>query len=128
MAISLNIVFVDISLFHITIQLQIEKRIDVVLGIRTQGRKIIGADGSTELVILLLLQHAVGHREGKEERSGLGRRQGLQPFRHLSVVHRDGHEGGPHRDGVDQHLAPRVAHQSQERRLWDEPNSGKKCT
>ena len=77
------------------------------------------------LAVLLLLQHAVGHREGKEERSGLGRRQGLQPFRHLSVVHRDGHEGGPHRDGVDQHLAPRVAHQSQERRLWDEPNSGK---
>ena len=41
MAISLNIVFVDISLFHITIQLQIEKHIDVVLGIRTRGHSQI---------------------------------------------------------------------------------------
>ena len=36
-------------LFHITIQLQIEKSIDGVLGIRTGGRKMVGADETMEL-------------------------------------------------------------------------------
>ena len=36
--------------FHITVQLQIGKSVNVVLGIRTQGcRIVVGADGSTEL-------------------------------------------------------------------------------
>ena len=41
--------FVYFRPFHITIQLQIEKSQDVVLGIRTHGGTIVSADGSTEL-------------------------------------------------------------------------------
>ena len=39
--------FVFFRPFHITIQLQMEK--DVVLGIQTRGRKMVGANGSIEL-------------------------------------------------------------------------------
>ena len=35
--------------FRVTISIQIEKSIDGVLGIRTRGRRIIGADETTEL-------------------------------------------------------------------------------
>ena len=35
--------------FHITIQLQIEKSVDGVLGIWTRGRRMVGADETTEL-------------------------------------------------------------------------------
>ena len=45
---SMNL-FVYFRYSHITIQLQIEKSVDVVLGIQTWGRKMIGANGSTEL-------------------------------------------------------------------------------
>ena len=31
------------------IQLQIDESVDVVLGIQTRGRRIVGIDGSTEL-------------------------------------------------------------------------------
>ena len=41
--------FVYFHSFHITNQLQIEKSIDGVLGIRTRGRRIVGADETTEL-------------------------------------------------------------------------------
>ena len=41
--------FVYFSPFHITNQLQIEKSIDGVLGIRTQGRRMVGAEETTEL-------------------------------------------------------------------------------
>ena len=35
--------------FHTTNQLQIEKSVDGVLGIRTRGRNMVGADETTEL-------------------------------------------------------------------------------
>ena len=35
--------------FHIQIELQTEKSVDVVLGIRAHGCSMVGADGSTEL-------------------------------------------------------------------------------
>ena len=35
--------------FHITIQLQIEKSIDGVLGIRTRGHTMVGTEETTEL-------------------------------------------------------------------------------
>ena len=41
--------FVYNRLFHITIQLQIEISLDIVLGIRTRGLRMVGADGSIEL-------------------------------------------------------------------------------
>ena len=41
--------FVYFRPFHITNQLQIEKSIDGVLGIRTRGRRMEGADETTEL-------------------------------------------------------------------------------
>ena len=43
---SFSFIFV---LFHITNQLQIEKSVDGVLGIRTRGRRTVGADETTEL-------------------------------------------------------------------------------
>ena len=36
-------------LFHIRIQLQIEKSVDGVLGIRTRGHRMVGTDKTTEL-------------------------------------------------------------------------------
>ena len=41
--------FVYFRYFHITISIQIEKRIDGVLGIRTWCRRMVGADKTTEL-------------------------------------------------------------------------------
>ena len=41
--------FVYFRPFHITNQLQIDKSIDGVLGIRTRGRRMEGADETTEL-------------------------------------------------------------------------------
>ena len=41
--------FVYFRPFHITNQLQIDKSIDGVLGIRTWGRRMEGADETTEL-------------------------------------------------------------------------------
>ena len=41
--------FVYFSSFLITISIQIEKSIDGVLGIRTRGRRMVGADETTEL-------------------------------------------------------------------------------
>ena len=41
--------FVYFRPFHITIELQIEKSIDVVLGIRFRGCMMEGADRTTEL-------------------------------------------------------------------------------
>ena len=41
--------FVYFRSFHVTISIQIEKRIDGVLGIRTRGRRMVGADETTEL-------------------------------------------------------------------------------
>ena len=41
--------FVYFRPFHITIQLQIEKSLDGVLGIWTRGRRMVGADETTEL-------------------------------------------------------------------------------
>ena len=41
--------FVYFCYFLITISIQIEKSIDGVLGIRTQGRRMVGADETTEL-------------------------------------------------------------------------------
>ena len=41
--------FVYFRSFLITISVQIEKSIDGVLGIRTQGRRMVGADKTTEL-------------------------------------------------------------------------------
>ena len=41
--------FVYFCPFHITIQLQIEESIDGVLGIQTRGRRMVGADETTEL-------------------------------------------------------------------------------
>ena len=37
------------SLFLVTISIQIEKRVDGVLGIRTRGRRMVDADETTEL-------------------------------------------------------------------------------
>ena len=41
--------FVYFHPFDITIQLQIEKRVDGVHGIRTRGRRMVGADETMEL-------------------------------------------------------------------------------
>ena len=41
--------FVYFRSFLITISIQIEKSIDGVLGIRTWGRRMVGADETTEL-------------------------------------------------------------------------------
>jgi len=41
--------FVDFCSFLITISIQFEKSIDGVLGIRTRGRRMVGADETTEL-------------------------------------------------------------------------------
>ena len=41
--------FVYFRSFLITISIQIEKSIDGVLGIRTQGRRMVDADETTEL-------------------------------------------------------------------------------
>ena len=41
--------FVYFRPFHNTNQLQIEKSIDGVLGIRTQGRRMVGSDETMEL-------------------------------------------------------------------------------
>ena len=41
--------FVYFRPFHITNHLQIEKSVDVVLGIRTRGRRMEGVDETTEL-------------------------------------------------------------------------------
>ena len=41
--------FVYFRSFLITISIQIEKSIDGVLGIRTRGRRMVGADETTEL-------------------------------------------------------------------------------
>ena len=41
--------FVYFRSFLITISIQIEKSIDGVLGIRTHGRRMVGADETTEL-------------------------------------------------------------------------------
>ena len=41
--------FVYFRSFLVTISIQIEKSIDGVLGIRTQGRRMVGADKTTEL-------------------------------------------------------------------------------
>ena len=41
--------FVYICSFLITISIQIEKSIDGVLGIRTRGHRMVGADETTEL-------------------------------------------------------------------------------
>ena len=41
--------FVYFCSFLVTLSIQIEKRIDGVLGIRTRGRRMVGADKSTEL-------------------------------------------------------------------------------
>ena len=41
--------FVYFRSFLVTISLQIEKSIDGVLGIRTRGRRMVGADETTEL-------------------------------------------------------------------------------
>ena len=37
----------------VTIQLKIEKNIDVMLRIRTRGRRVVGVDRSTELCVIL---------------------------------------------------------------------------
>ena len=42
--------FVYFFSFHVTISIQIEKRVDGVLGIQTQGRRMVGADETTELL------------------------------------------------------------------------------
>ena len=41
--------FVYFRSFLVTISIQIEKSIDGVLGIRTRGRRMVGADETTEL-------------------------------------------------------------------------------
>ena len=41
--------FVYFHSFPVTISTQIEKSIDDVLGIRTRGRRMVGADETTEL-------------------------------------------------------------------------------
>ena len=41
--------FVYFRSFLVTISLQIEKSIDGVLGIQTRGRRMVGADKTTEL-------------------------------------------------------------------------------
>ena len=41
--------FIYFRPFHITNQLQIEKSVDGMLGIRTRGRRMVGADKTTEL-------------------------------------------------------------------------------
>ena len=41
--------FVYFRPYHITNQLQIEKSVDGVLEIRTQGRRMVGTDETTEL-------------------------------------------------------------------------------
>ena len=41
--------FVYLCPIHITIQIQIEKSIDFVIGISTWGRRMVGTEGSTEL-------------------------------------------------------------------------------
>ena len=41
-------------LFLVTISIQIEKSVDGVLGIRTRGRRMVGADESTELTYVML--------------------------------------------------------------------------
>ena len=41
--------FVNFSTFQINIQLEIEESIDVLLGIQTEGSKMVGTNGSTEL-------------------------------------------------------------------------------
>ena len=41
--------FVYFRSFPVTISTQIEKSIDGVLGIRTRGRRMVGADETTEL-------------------------------------------------------------------------------
>ena len=46
---NLGLFFVYFRPFHITNQLQIEKSIDGVLGIRTRGHRMVGADETTEL-------------------------------------------------------------------------------
>ena len=40
--------FVYFRSFRVTISIQIEKSIDGVLGIQTQGRRMVGADETTE--------------------------------------------------------------------------------
>ena len=45
--------FVYIRPFHITIQLQIEKSLEVVHGIQTEGHRMVSADRSTELGLIL---------------------------------------------------------------------------
>ena len=42
-------ILASLCLFLITIQFQIDKSVDIVLGNRTQGRRMVGADGTTEL-------------------------------------------------------------------------------
>ena len=43
-----RLLFVYFRSFHVTIQLQIEKCVNIVLEIRPQGRRIVGSDGSTK--------------------------------------------------------------------------------
>ena len=46
-----NFLFIFVLfLFLVTISLQIEKSVDGVLGIRTLGRRMVGADETTELL------------------------------------------------------------------------------
>ena len=40
--------FIYFRIFLVTISIQFEKSIDGVLGIRTQGRRMLGADETTE--------------------------------------------------------------------------------
>ena len=42
---------------NITFQIQIEKSVDVVLGIRTRGRRMVGPVESTELRLPSIIQH-----------------------------------------------------------------------
>ena len=44
-----GLIFVYFRSFLITISIQIEKSIDGVLGIRTWGHRMVGADETTEL-------------------------------------------------------------------------------
>ena len=44
-----NPLFVYFNPFHITIKILIWKSVDVMLGIRTWGQRVVGADGSTDL-------------------------------------------------------------------------------
>ena len=43
------LLYVYFRRFLITIQFQIDKSVDIVLGNRTQGRRMVSADGTTEL-------------------------------------------------------------------------------